>query len=54
MKAILLIFLCLSGSFAPAFAGTPGEVEIGGYLREATLNGLAGKSRKFSEFRGKP
>jgi thiol-disulfide isomerase/thioredoxin len=54
MKAILLIFILLSGIFAPAFAATPGEVEVGGYLREATLHGLIGKSRKFSEFHGKP
>lgn len=54
MKAILLILFGLSGMFAPAFANTPGEVEVGGYLREATLHGLIGKSRKFSEFKGKP
>jgi len=54
MKAILLIFFLLSGIAAPALASTPGEVEVGGYLREATLHGLIGKSRKFSEFRGKP
>jgi len=54
MKAICLIFFCLSGIFAPAFADTPGEVKVGGHLREATLNGLVNKSRKFSEYRGKP
>ena len=54
MKAILLVLFCLSGIFSPAFASTPGEVEVGGYLREATLQGLIGKSRKFSEFKGKP
>ena len=35
-------------------ATTPGEVEIGGYLREATLDGLNGQARKFSDFKGKP
>lgn len=35
-------------------AGKPGEVEIGGYLREAALDGLNGKAKKFSDFRGKP
>jgi len=35
-------------------AGTPGEVEIGGYLREATLDGLNGRTKKFSDFKGKP
>jgi thiol-disulfide isomerase/thioredoxin len=54
MKTIFLILFCLSGTFAPAFASTPGEVEVGGTLREATLHGLAGKSRKLSEFHGKP
>lgn len=54
-KAILhLILLCLVGSAMPALAATPGEVEIGGTLREATMQGLAGPSRKLSEFRGKP
>ena len=54
MKAILLIYILLSGIFTPAFAGTPGEVKVGSYLREAALHGLIGKSRKFSEYRGKP
>ncbi len=35
-------------------AGTHGEVKIGGYLREVTLDGLNGKKRKFSDFKGKP
>jgi thiol-disulfide isomerase/thioredoxin len=37
-----------------ALAKTPGEVEVGGTLREATMQGLSGPSRKLSEFRGKP
>ena len=35
-------------------AGTPGEVAIGGYLREATLDGLNVKTKMFSAFKGKP
>lgn len=35
-------------------AGTPGEVAIGSYLREATLDGLNGKTKMFSAFKGKP
>ena len=35
-------------------AGTSGEVEIGGYLREASLDGLNGQAKKFSDFKGKP
>lgn len=54
MKAIFLIFFCLSGMSTNIFANTPGEIEIGSYLRETTLHGLSGHSRKFSEFRGKP
>ncbi len=49
--SILLILLLAA---APAGANTPGEVEIGGTLREATLQGLSGPSRNLSEFRGKP
>jgi len=37
-----------------AFAKTPGEVEVGQVLREATLRGLNGPQRKLSDFRGKP
>ena len=39
---------------ATAIAGTSGEIEIGGYLREATLDGLNGKTKSFSAFKGKP
>lgn len=35
-------------------AGTPGEVRIGSYLREATLNGLNVKKKALSDFKGKP
>lgn len=55
MKTILLIIsLWLSGMSATTFARTPGEVEVGGYLREAQLRGLFGQTRKFSDYRGKP
>lgn len=54
MRENLLVFLLLSALFTPAFAATPGEVNIGGYLREATLDGLNGKTRQFSDFKGKP
>jgi thiol-disulfide isomerase/thioredoxin len=45
--------LCVVGSM-PAFAKTQGEVEIGDTLREATMRGLNGPSKKLSEFRGRP
>jgi thiol-disulfide isomerase/thioredoxin len=39
---------------APAFAKTPGDVAVGQTLPEAVLQGLNGKGRKLSEFRGRP
>lgn len=49
-----VIFLILFLSSATAYAGTPGEVEVGGYLREAKLQGLFGGTKNFSNFKGKP
>ena len=55
MKTIFsLILFCLAGTTTLAYALPSGEVVIGGTLREATLRGLSGPSRKLSEFRGKP
>ena len=54
MKIFLLVFVGLLGISTTAFANTPGEVEIGGYLREATLHGFAGNTKKFSDFKGIP
>lgn len=54
MRIILLIFFLASTQSTAAFAGTPGEVEKGGYLREAIMDGLNGRSKKLSEFKGKP
>ena len=54
MKAIFSLLFCLAAATPLAFAKTPGEVEVGGTLREATMQGLSGPSRKLSEFRGKP
>lgn len=53
-KAIFLIVFWISGMSTSAFAKTPGEVEVGGVLREAPLYGFAGDYRKLSELRGKP
>jgi thiol-disulfide isomerase/thioredoxin len=33
---------------------TPGEVPIGGVLREATMKGLNGPARRLSQFKGRP
>ena len=54
IKTLLLVFFWLSALSTNAYANTPGEVEVGGYLREATLNGFSGNFRKLSEYRGKP
>ena len=52
--AVFLIVVWLAAAASPAPARTPGEVEVGGVLREAQMQGLSGPSRKLSEFRGKP
>jgi thiol-disulfide isomerase/thioredoxin len=49
----ILVLGCLATAHA-ATGGTPGEVQIGDSLREATLLGLNGPSRRLAEFRGKP
>ena len=55
MKAIFfLILLYLAGTTHFVMAKTPGEVEVGGMLREAPMQGLSGPSRILSEYRGKP
>lgn len=54
MKAILLIVFWMSAISTSAFAKMPGEVDVGGVLREVPLYGFAGDYRKLSELRGKP
>lgn len=44
----------LTKSIMPVISATSGEVKVGGYLREATLDGLNGKTKNFSDFKGKP
>lgn len=39
---------------AAASARTPGEIDVGQVVRDATLRGLNGPSRKLSGFRGRP
>jgi thiol-disulfide isomerase/thioredoxin len=55
MKRIPPLLACLAclASPLPALA-TPGEVPVGGILREAPMQGLTGKSQLLSDFRGKP
>jgi len=52
LRCALVLWLVAATTFA--VAKTPGEVEIGQPLRDATMLGLNGPSRKLSEFRGKP
>jgi thiol-disulfide isomerase/thioredoxin len=55
MRLVLsVLLLCAPGAVPVAFAATPGEVQIGETLPEATMLGLNGPPRKLSEFRGKP
>jgi thiol-disulfide isomerase/thioredoxin len=55
MKRFLVVGLfCAIGALLPASAKTPGEVEVGATLREASMAGLNGPSRKLSDFRGRP
>lgn len=55
MRVIFLLFFLASTILSTSvFAATPGEVEIGGHLREAKLNGLFGKTKTFSDYKGKP
>lgn len=54
MNATLSVFILVSAISAPAFAAAPGEVKEGGFLREATLHGFSGKTKKLSDYLGKP
>ena len=51
MRAIAAAVLAIA---LPAAAATPGEVPVGGVLRDAPLYGLTLDYRKLSDFRGKP
>lgn len=54
MRLFLLALLLPAVLFSAAFAGTPGEVKIGNYLRATTLKGLNGESKTFADYKGKP
>ena len=51
MRAIAAAVLAIA---LPAAAATPGEVPVGGVLRDAPLYGLTLDYRKLSDFRGTP
>jgi thiol-disulfide isomerase/thioredoxin len=48
------LLLALTTVTTVAGAKTPGEVEIGQTLRDATMLGLNGPNRRLAEFRGRP
>ena len=54
MKIILCTIVSILLMVNLAMAATPGEVQVGGTLRDAPLYGFAGDFRKLSELRGKP
>lgn len=53
-RFLLLLVLLWAALLQPALARTPGEVEVGGFVRDATMQGLFGPNRKLSDYRGKP
>jgi thiol-disulfide isomerase/thioredoxin len=54
VSIVLAFWLGLVGFIPLASAKTPGEVEIGEIIRDATMQGLNGPNRKITDFRGKP
>jgi thiol-disulfide isomerase/thioredoxin len=48
------LVLSLAAGSPAALADNRGEVPVGGILRDATLQGLNGPSRRLSAFRGRP
>jgi thiol-disulfide isomerase/thioredoxin len=53
-KILCLWGLLLAGACQMAVAKTPGEVPIGGELRNASMQGISVPSKRLSDFRGKP
>ena len=54
MREFFLALLLLSALSSNAFAATPGEVKVGSYLRDSTMNGFDGSTKSFSDYKGKP
>ncbi len=54
MKRLIPLLVAALALFSPAYAKTPGEVEVGSVLRDLPMQGLNGPTKKFSDFRGKP
>lgn len=54
MKPLIALLLAALTFASPVHAKTPGEVDVGGVLRDLPMQGLNGPTKKFSDFRGKP
>jgi thiol-disulfide isomerase/thioredoxin len=52
MRAMFGLLLAAVGTVS--MAATPGEVAVGGELRDASMQGISTASRRLSDFRGKP
>jgi thiol-disulfide isomerase/thioredoxin len=52
MKSLLLVLLLSMAS--GLLTATPGEIPVGGTLRQAPMQGLTGSGQMLSDFRGKP
>lgn len=53
-KNFLTLLIVLMAGIPPLLAATPGEVLIGGQLRNTPMQGLTGKSEFLSGYLGKP
>ncbi len=53
-QCVAALLLCLPVGSPAALADTPGEIPIGGTLRDAALQGLNGPSRHLSAYSGRP
>ncbi|MCF8168039.1 MAG: TlpA family protein disulfide reductase [Rhodoferax sp.] len=53
-KRALMALLIGAMTAGTGLAKTPGEVPIGGVLRQAPMQGLSGTNQNLSDFRGKP
>ena len=54
MRVVFLTLFFVSALSTNGFADTPGEVKVGSHLRELTLHGFDGKTKQFSDYKGKP
>jgi thiol-disulfide isomerase/thioredoxin len=53
-RTVATVLACIAVGPGRVSAATPGEVPIGQSLRDVSMQGLNGPSKKLSEFRGRP